>query len=214
MQRTLQQLTTLVERELAQYAGASVQLYSEGIIQQRIQQAFDYIFTMDYWPQFRVREQRTVDGATGKATVPFTSIKQWDDVQYIFRQWSDRPIPELPEGFSTMNLIGTMTQWIEPRTDAYLFTVYPLTATDVLEVVGRNRPATLFIPTDVIPFDDWAIVHYAAWSYLVDDGSNPGAAAKQQGLFDIRIKMLKDNSQKGIIYLNPRSAVDFPQRWY
>jgi hypothetical protein len=38
--------------------------------------------------------------------------------------------------------------------------------------------------------------------------------AKQQGLFDIRMKALKDNSQKGIIYLNPRSAVDIPQRWY
>jgi hypothetical protein len=213
VQRTLQALTTLVERELAQYAGASVQLYAEPIIQQRIQQAFDYIFTLTYWPQFRVRELKLLNAATGMVTIPFANIKQWDDVQFVFRQWSDRPIPELPEGFSTQNLIGTQAQWLEPRIDAYLFTVYPLTATDQIEVIGRNRPAALFNPTDVVPFDDWAIVHYAAWTYLVDDASNPGAASKQQALFDTRIKQLKDQSEKGVIYLNPRGAQDIPQRW-
>jgi hypothetical protein len=212
VQRTLQQLTTLVERQLAQYAGASVQLYSEPIIQQHIQEAFDYIFTLKYWPQFRVRESKILDGVTGKVTVPFANIKQWDDVQYVFREWSDRPLPEIPNGFSTLNLTGTAAEWIEPRSDTYLFTVYPITAVDNIQVVGRNRPANLFIATDVVPFDDWALAHYAAWSYLVNDASNPAAAAKEQGLFDIRMKKLDEQSEKGIVYLNPRSN-QIPNRW-
>jgi hypothetical protein len=214
VQRTLQQLTTLVERELAQYAGAGVQLYAEPVIQQRIQQAFDYCFELFYWPQFLVREQRTIDGTTGKVTVPFASILQWGDVKFVFRRYSDRPIAELPNGFPTLDLVGSQVQFVQPRSDAYLFTAYPLTSTDAVEVVGRARPANIFAIGDVVPFDDWALVHYAAWSYLVDDGSNSGAASKQQGLFDIRIKMLRDNAEKGIIQLNPRSANDVPQRWF
>src|SRR4051812_18767582 len=107
----------MVERELTQLAGAGVQLYAEPIIQQHLQQAFDYIFTLKYWPQFRVRENKILDGSTGKVTVPFANIKQWDDVQYVFREWSDRPLAEIPVGFSSLNLVGTQPQWIEPRTD-------------------------------------------------------------------------------------------------
>jgi hypothetical protein len=213
VQRTVQQLTTLIERQLAQYAGAGVQLYSEPIIQQLIQEAFDYIFELDFWPQFRVREQRTLNGTTGVATAPFTNIKEWKDVQYVLRRYSDRPLPEIPVSFSTYDLTGTQAQWIEARNDAFLFTVYPLFATDPIEVIGRNAPANIFVLTDTVPFDDWAIVHYVAWSYFVNDASNPAAADKEQGLFDIRIKKLQEDARKGIVYLNPRSAQDIPNRW-
>jgi hypothetical protein len=212
--RTLQELTTLVERELAQYPGAGVQLYAEPIIQQFIQQAFDFCFSAEYWPQFRVREVRTLDGLTGQVVVPFVSIKQWDDVQYVLRRYSDRPLPEIPEAFGTIDIVGTQAQFIEARADASLFTVYPLSATDDIEVIGRNRPASLFMPTDIVPFDDWALCHYASWSYLVNDQSNDAATSKEQGLFDARMKVLKEQSEKGIVYLNPRSTVDIPQRWY
>jgi hypothetical protein len=60
------QLTTLVERELAQYAGASVQLYSEPIIQQRLQQAFDYIFTLSTIGRSSVYVSSALDGVLVK----------------------------------------------------------------------------------------------------------------------------------------------------
>lgn len=212
MQRTLAQLSTLVERQLSQYAGAGVQLYARGIIEQNLQQAFDDIFTMDYWPQFRAREVRDLDGVTGLVTVAFTNIKQYDDIQYVLREFSTRPLPELPVGMQTLNLTGTQPEFIEARNDSFLFTAYPLSATGRVEVIGRNRPAALYTQNDVVPFDDWALVHYAAWSYLTSDGSNPGAAIKEQGLFDMRLKALRQNAEKGIVRINPYDG-NIPTTW-
>jgi hypothetical protein len=107
---------------------------------------------------------------------------------------------------------GSQLQFIEALAGEYLFTGYPTTSTDEVQVIGRVRPTNIFTLNDTVPFDDWAIVHYATWAYLVADESNPAGAAKEQGLFDMRIKMLKDNSEKGIVLLNPNSN-DIPTRW-
>ena len=84
-----------------------------------------------------------------------------------------------------------LVRFLEASNDATLFTVYPLTATDDIVVVGRERPAAEFIHTDIVPFDDLALSYYAAWNYMVDDASNAGAAAKFQGLFDSRMAELE-----------------------
>lgn len=214
MQKTLQALTTDVEKMLYQAAGPAVQIYAQDVIMQKIQQAFDHVFTTKFWPQFMVREVRTLDGATGLVTAPFTSIIESKDIHSIFRKNSDRPIPQLPYSINTLDIpVGTAIKFYAPRTDANLFTAYPLDAVDQLVVIGRSRPANEFIATDIVPFDHLALEYWAAWEYSIDDASNAGMAAKFQGLFDSRMKELEDAEFSHVVMLNPRSE-EIPTRWY
>lgn len=207
MQKTMNQLITDTQKLLHQAAGLSVQVYSQDVLMQLIQHAFDHCFTAKYWPSFIRREVRVLNGTTGLVTVPFTLIKEFKDIQSVYRANSSHPIPEMPLSYNTLDLpSGGLMKFIEGRTDSYLFTAYPLDATDQIVVVGRERPANEFILTDVVPFDHLALIYYACWSYLVDDASNAGAAEKYQGLYNTRMKELEDSEFKNIVPLNPRSG--------
>lgn len=214
MQKTLQALTTAVERKLYQAAGPGVQIYAEDVIMGMLQDAFDHVFTSKFWPQFMVREVRTLNGTSGIPTAPFTSILETKDIHSVFRRNSDIPIPRLPNSINTLDInTGGAIKFYAPRVDTSLITAYPLDATDEIVVIGRARPANPFIATDTVPFDSLALEYWAAWEYCVDDASNAGMAAKFQGLFDSRMKELEDSEFDNVVMLNPRSE-QIPTRWY
>lgn len=214
MQKTLRQLITETQRELYQSAGPSVQLYSEDILAQKIYHAFDRCFKAKFWPQFVKREVRTLDGVTGKVSAPFTFILGWEDVKAVFRENSRRPIPTMPLSYNLIDLPnGGPVRFVEPTSDATLFTMYPLDATDQIVVVGRARPANMeFGADDIVPFDHLALVYHAAWEYAVDEASNAAQAAKFTALFDQRMKQLEDDAFENIVLLNPAHG-DIPDRW-
>jgi hypothetical protein len=214
MQKTLQALTVDTERMLYQAAGINTQVYAQDVIMQKLQHAFDNCFTAEWWPSFIRREARTLDGATGKTTAPFNLIREWKDVNSVFRRNSQHPLPTMPLSYNLLDLSpGATARFLEPSNDATLFTVYPLGSVDDIVVVGRERPINEFIGTDIVPFDNLALCYYAAWDYLVDDASNAGAAAKMQGLFNARMDALKDAEFDNIVLLNPRSE-QIPSQWY
>lgn len=213
MQKTMTALITDTQKLLHQASGLSVQIYSEDLLMQFLQHAFDHCFTAEFWPSFVRRETRTLDGVTGKTTTPFTLIKEYKDIKSVFRRNSQHPIVEMPLSFNLLDLPdGTIMQFMEGRTDAYLFTAYPLGAVDEIVVVGRERPTNEFILTDTVPFDHLALIYYAAWSYLVDEAANGAAVAKYDGLFNTRMKELQDSEFKNIVALNPRNS-QIPDRW-
>jgi hypothetical protein len=210
--KTLQALVTDTEKALYQAAGPGVQIYAQDVLIQQLQNAFDFIFLDYWWPQFIRREVRTLDGVSGLVTVPFALITHYEDIKAVFRRNSDRPLPELPLSYNSLDYpTGSLARHIEATGDSNLFRVYPTDALDNIVVVGRTRPATDFISTDVVPFDSTALVHYAAWSYFTDDESNPAAAAKHQGLFEKRMQQLKDALPQ-VVELNPRHGY-VPDQW-
>lgn len=212
MQKTLQQLIIDTERMLYQAVGSSVQVYSQDNLRNKIQEAFENIFQSKFWPQFIVRETRTLNGTTGKTTAAFTSIREWQDVHSVFRRYSSKPIPQMPLSFNTLDFTGTQARYLEPANDATLFTVYPLGSIDQIVVVGRARPAAAYALTNIVPFDYLALEYFAAWSYLIDDGGNPPMAEKYQGLFSSRLKQLWDDAQDHVVPLNPHSG-EIPMEW-
>jgi len=212
MQKTLQALISDVEKALYQSAGPGVQMYSQDLIASLLQQAFKHCYRAEFWPQYRRREVRTLNGLTGHVTAPLVYIRDWDDVQHVFRRGTDRPLPILPAATNTLDIVGTSARWIEASGDANIFTVYPLEATDNIVVVGRETRISEFGLSDTVPFDDLALVHFAAWSYFTDDASNPASAAKHQGLFETRMKKLKDDAFGHTVELNSRSGY-IPDRW-
>jgi hypothetical protein len=209
--KTLQALLTDVQHALYQSAGPGVQIYSQDTIIRHINEGFKHCYRAEWWPQFLRRERRVLDETTGKITATLTHITQWDDIRHVFREGSPRPLMQLPPSLSTFNITGTVPKYIE-ASDTGLFTIYPLEAEGSIEVVGRKSYSD-FILTDTVPFDDLALVHYAAWAYFADDGANPASAAKHQGLFESRMKKLRDDSFSHAIPLNP-DAGDIPDRWF
>jgi hypothetical protein len=215
MQKTLETLITEVQQKLYQASGPAVQVYSEDILAQKILEAFDRCFKAKFWPQFLTREVRTLNGTTGKTTVPFTNIKEWEDVHSIFRANSTSPIPTMPESYNLINIPSGLIRFVEPSDDATLFTAYPLTATDQILVVGRKRPTSwgAFTKSDLIPFDYLALEYLAAWEYATDEASNAAMAQKFQQLFNSRMKQLEDDAFDNIVMLNPRAG-SIPEVWF
>lgn len=215
MQKTMAQLITDVQRELYQSSGVGVQLYSQDRIMQLINQAYEHCMKQEFWPQYRKREVRVLDGTTGRVTVPFTYILDWEDIQHVFRENSDRPLPITPASFNTLNYppSGATPRFIEASGDSKLFRVYPPDATGSVQVVGRATITASYNLNDIVAFDSLALTHFAAWSYFTDDASNPAAALKHQGLFETRMDKIKDQSFDHAVQLNPHSGY-IPDRWH
>lgn len=213
--KTLQDLITDTERMLYQSAGPAVQVYSQDVLAQKLNQAFTRCFEAKFWPQFNVRETRTLNGTTGKTTTAFTSITDWMDVDRVFKQYSATPIPVMPRSFNALDIPAGSVKFIDPANDATLFTAYPLTATDQISVVGRSRPTHSgnFNLSDNVPFDYLALEYHAAWEYAIDDASNAALAAKFQALFDSRMEQLEELNFPDFVALSPRSGV-IPMEWY
>ena len=215
MQKTLQTLITETQQKLYQASGPSVQVYSEDIIAQKLNEAFDRCFKAKFWPQFLVREVRTLNGTTGKTTVPFTSIKEWGDVHSVFRKSSSNPIPTMPESYNLLDIpAGTTPRFLEAANDTTLFTVFPLNSTGQISVVGRAQPTryAAFLKTDTVPFDYLALEYLAAWEIATDDAANAAMSAKFQALFNSRMEQLEDEAFDHIVPLNPRSE-QIPREW-
>lgn len=210
--KLLSALVSDVERELYQLAGPQVQIYSQDILAQMVQQAFDHFFLKRYWSYFRKREERTLDETTGQITAPLTHISEYEDIQHVFRENSQRPLPKLPDTYNTLGMQGTSPRFIAPSGNANLFTIYPVTAEGDVLVVGRRRPAEYAMDEEV-EFDPTCLVHYVAWSYYCGDGSNPAEVAKHQGLFEDRYKQLVLADQQHAISLDGRSS-EIPTEWY
>jgi hypothetical protein len=215
VQKTLETLITETQQKMYQAAGPGVQVYSEDLIAQKILEAFDRCFKAKFWPQFLKREVRTLDGVTGKVSAPFTYIKEWDDVHSVFRSNSSNPIPTMPESYNLLDLSAhTTPKFLEPSNDTTLFTVYPLTSTGQIVVVGRGQPTGwgAYTATDTIPFDYLALEYLAAWEYATDEASNAAMAAKFQQLFNSRMNQLEDAAFDNVVLLSPRSD-QIPTEW-
>lgn len=213
MFKTMQALITDVEKALYQSAGPSVQVYSQDLIMDMIQDGFNHVFTKRWWPQFRTRESRILNGTTGYITVPLTLIKSYEDIRYVYGPNSARPLTSLPMQMNTLAdgfNVGTTPRWIEGDATNTL-RVWPNTAIGTILVVGRARPDP-YIITDVVQMDPTLLKHFAAWSYFVDDGSNPAAAAKHQGLFETRLDQLENDNFNEPIMLDAVSE-RVPTEW-
>jgi hypothetical protein len=188
----------LIERtavRLSQVAGSSVQLYSEDRIAEMVQHKFDVLFDEAFWGQFvTFGESMTLDGSTGVVTTDLSSkIKRFDDIRVIFPDDSNTPLSALPE--ATLNpdtITGTTPAFYSPSTSALkVFKIWPLASTGSIQVTYRTKPDA-FVDSDVVDFDDQALILGAAFDYAEDDGTNPAATDKLQNMFESRVKQLRN----------------------
>lgn len=203
---TLGSLITRVEKRISEVAGTSVQIYSEDAFGALIQEGYDFCVKQVWWPHLMVWEKRDLDGVTGRPNTDITTIQTYGDIRAVFTDMSNRPLPELPRDFNPfLSLISNTTaQYIEAdNTKSRLFHVWPVTATNTLYIHGRELQSTPFTESDVVNFDALALVNYASWKAVVDDGTNPGQAMAIEATFNKRMAQLIDEYNSKPIQLDP-----------
>lgn len=213
--KTLAQLISGVQDKLYQQAGLGVQIYSQDNIAKKIVEGFDLLFTNNdkKWKRFNVYVQKTLDGTTGRPTTVVTEITSYEDLYAVYRENSDQKLSLFSSERNPFNITGTQAYQYMPDA-THLIRVVPFTSTGNIVLFGRQRPSTYpFTLDDIVPFDYLALEYYAAWSYCVDDGSNPAQADKFNGLFEERVNQLYKSQASEPISLNS-DRVDIPDRWY
>ena len=206
----LKVLIDRVTERLSQVSGTGVQIYAEDRIGEMIQHKFDILFDDLYWPQFTTWETFTLDGTLGVVTDDITSkIKRYDDIRVVYPAGTSFGLPELPAKTLNPNrLLGVTPLYIEANgaNAGKIFNIWPKTATGDVDVNYRTKPDD-FGPDDNIDFDSQALILGATFDYLEDDGTNPGATAKFEGMFESRRRQLRTLRQQQPIPLNPTSLL-------
>jgi hypothetical protein len=209
-------LTQLVNRtaaRLSMVSGTAVQVYADDALAEMIQHKFDVLFDERFWPQFSTWATWTLDGTLGIVTTDLTDlVKRFDDIQVIFGDASNIPIPKLAETTTNpFTLSGTSPRQFSAlgptasNKTSRVFQMWPKAATGNIIVRYRTKPAT-FEPEDEIDFDGQALILGAVFDYLEDDGTNPAATDKFQALFEARVAQLKSMKSAGAFALDPQSS--------
>jgi len=173
------------------------------------------LFDEVFWPQFCTWRQYVLDGTLGVVTADLTDvIKRIEDIQVIFPTTSSNAaVTKMsPSVTNPYTFSGTVPIHYEGLSSAFtnkttkVFRIWPLTATGTIALRHRTKPDT-FVGTDEIDFDDQALILGAVYDYLEDDGTNPNATQKFQGLFETRVTQLKNNFNSGPISLDPLTTL-------
>jgi hypothetical protein len=206
-------LITKIERELSQVPGLSVQVYAKENIAQKIASTFELIYDSKPWKRFNVRETHTLDGVTGVITDTFQKIFSFDDILRVYPTQNSIPLRKLPLEYNPQLEYGGLPRYYEYNGDpGKLITVHPAAASGDIEVIGLSHP-TEFLLTDVVPFDEWALIWGVSWQYMLDDQSNPGAVKKFEQLFNTRMGVLyKNQTQEPLSLVGNRSG-EYPTQW-
>ena len=213
--KTLTSLVTSVQKNLYQVAGVAVQIYSEDLLAEKIQNAFHLIHADKRWKRFHTFATYTLDGTTGRVTATVTdTFKTFEDIYKIYAGSSDIPLRRHSSERNPSAYSGSSPlEYVADRTTGKVFRVIPITSTGSITVVGRIGYTDDFALDDVVPFDHLALIYMTCWQWSVDDGTNSAMADKFQGLFETRIKQLTENQANEPISLNAGVNTRIPDSW-
>ncbi len=203
-------------RRLSMVNGEGVQLYAEDLIGDMLQHKFNIIFNRQFWPQFKHAATYTLDGTLGVVTADLTAIlKDYEDIQFIFREGAKQPLITAPDRMNTDLLTGDTPKLFEANSSAAkVFNILPKEATGNILLKCRTKPADFSTASETaIPFDNDVLILGACFDYLEDDGSNPGATEKFRILFEDRLRQLEGMHNNKRIPLDPTSVGNIPNTW-
>lgn len=204
-------LISSVERKLSQSAGVAVQKYAQPRIADMIQESFDTLFILHFWPQFMKWETITLDGTTG-TPVADPSVWRFEDFRAMFVTGTNHRLRQTPMSVNPNLLIqGDTPLYVEGQTGNRVLQFWPKTATRTIEAHGRVKPDDFDLNSNV-DFDRVLLTAHAAWKYSVDDGHNPGQAEKFKQEFNTHLQLLEASLQQLPYELDPR-LINVPTTW-
>ena len=215
---TLSQLGLRVARRIGQVSGTGVQVYAEDLIYEMIQHKFDVLFDRAWWSQHMNWVTATLDGTTGITTTDWSlaatpKLVNFKDIRAVFPDGKDRALGKFSAHRNPTNISGTTPRFVEPfGTSAQIFRILPILSTGDVQVHYRSKPDN-YVLTDEVDFDEQALVLGAAYDYLEDDGTNPGATQKMQNMFEGRVNQLLQN-QHNIAFDSDPYTSDSADEWW
>lgn len=215
MDKTLEALIVDVQSAIYQSAGISTQVYTQDVIVSMITDAFIQLAsdTKKNWKRFKTFETYTLDGVTGRATVPISdTFESYDYISRIYIGDSERMITAIDMNINPLKFTGdTPLGYVHDTTDT--IRIIPASATGTITIVGKAFPTSFTLET-IVPFDYLALKWFVAWQYMTDDGSNPGAAEKLRQLFQARYDDLSMAQDQAPVALNGVGQPDYPREWW
>lgn len=200
---------------LSQVPGTSVQTYSEDRIGLFVQKAFDALFSKAWWKRYMAWYESALDGTFGSPTADISAIKDYEDIRAVYKEDSDKPLPTLPDtDCNPFNLDDAQeARFIEENYEVTdkVFRVLPKKSTTNIKIWARKQPDA-FIGTDTIYIDSVLLTDMAAYMYLEDDGTNPGATEKYKNSAEDRFQTIKENMSDDVVPLN-KNQEEVPLEW-
>jgi hypothetical protein len=189
---TRNQIMQKVLNELSLVSGTSVQIYTEPVINDYIQRAFDHLFTKYFWEHLTVTTMHTLDGTAGVVTDSLIGIDSLIDIKWIreepFRECNE--INYFNDGIFDIGRTGYMAfPYTHPQYEDKKLQFFPKNVVKNILIRARRKPP-LFENNHIVPFDSLALIHLVSANALTVDGMNPAAQARQDGLFEDRYQTL------------------------
>lgn len=210
-------LTDLVQRclrRLRQVPGVTTQAYSEDHIADLLEEVYEEVRALRWWDHLTSYQTRTLDGTTGRVTVPFVGARdRYRDVQGVYYDRSPTPLPITSFHRNPTSYTGTRPRLVEPldlvadATGMYLFRVWPLASQGTVHVRLRADPYTnLFddAANRTIPFDATCLINGACMKYAIMDGTNPGAVGEFDRAYNERVLKLQQQHDSTPLHLDDR----------
>lgn len=213
MQTTVQDIVADVINELSQVPGVATQLYSAGIIQQFVQDAFLLEFEDMWWPDYMTYFTVGLDGTTGRITSdlvgPLGPISEYGDIAFVWPEGDSVRLTELPPGMNPTTLNGASNYYISPdyQIANRPVRVWPQTATGNIVIYARQRPKIPLAMTDFVNLDRLLLTYGAAWMYCVDDGTVPAQVTKYEMLAVKRRVQVKVRYSQHPLLLDSRAPM-------
>lgn len=212
---------TLVQ--LSQVPGASVQLYSEETIIENIKTQFDLYFDEYHWPAYEEWTFGTLDGTLGVITRNLSIVdgtdyprllRRYEDIYAVYPEKCDVALSEVPANLPPRRISGgTSPMFIRSYDDASkIFRVVPYTATGVVDIHYRARPAELNIDSTIY-IDETLLTLAATYMYLSKDGSNAGNIQEIQAMLATREGQLSHQRAKPIPTSPARRTTSVSNWW-
>jgi hypothetical protein len=186
-----------VQRRLAQMTGPGIHLTTEDSLIEHIISSFYAVFNEYWWPQYTTWFKTSLDQETGAPVHDLSQLemplREFYDIQDVIEDGSEMPLRVLPAGFIPTKVTGNRSMYIMPypeRPDK-VFRVVPFTSQGDLHIHYRSRPININLDT-VLRVDEEYLVAAAAYVYLTDDGTNPGATALARERLDATQRTVRD----------------------
>lgn len=216
---TFSDIVQEVQTAISLVSGTSVQVYAEDRIALMVQTKFNSVFDELWWPKYMRYFERSLDGSQGVVTTSLEDIKQYEDIAWVCPFDSDERLPELSSAINPTRLTGTRTRFISPYVSddevlesTRVVQLWPKTAENDIVLFAKARPDP-FTQLDPVKMDKDLLVAGAAYAYVMDDGTNPGATEKFQIEFETRLKQLKRLHSSKPVPIRGMSS-QWPTEWF
>lgn len=214
---TIQTLIERVQERISILSGLGVQIHEEGALIEFLRLVYNEVWD-DHWNEnhtyFRTE---TLDGTTGQITGSLTTlVRSFEDLGAVFYNSDDDPLPQINKN---VNPTKIQRRCIGPNDNpSKVFTVYPVDTAGDVHFWYRTRvdPAVWTdgsYDTDLV-LDEEVLLRGTIAMYLADEGSNQDNLQTWRGMYQARLRKLREKTWSKPIPKRPLEHDGVMTRWY